>query len=173
MRWTVRAGEWGDAPALVRMIDLFAQGHPAASVERSPDEIAPYFFGDKRVGNMLVADLAGELIGFCTWRKDFDPFWCKECGEITSVFVQPDHRGVGVAATLITVAFADIRKAGGEYAYGYPSEQPGGFFQRVAISYPSQWCHVSDRAFHRLADLAGAEPRVLARKLPDPNWNKA
>jgi hypothetical protein len=154
MRWTVRTGEWRDAPALVRMIDLFAQGHPAASVERSPDEIAPYFFGDKRVGNMLVADLAGELIGFSTWRKDFDPFWC-------------------VAATLITAAFADIRKAGGEYAYGYPSEQPGGFVQRVAISYTSQWCHVSDRAFHRLADLAGADPRALARMLPDPSWNKA
>ena len=172
MRWTVRAGEWRDAPGLVRLIDVFAQGHPSAGIERSPDEIAPYLFGDRRVGNMLVADLAGALIGFATWRKDFDPFWCMECGEVTSVFVLPAHRGVGVAATLITAAFADIRQAGGQYAYGYPDRQQDAFIGRVAISYPSQWCHVSERAFHRLADLAGADPRVLARMLPDPSWNR-
>jgi GNAT superfamily N-acetyltransferase len=172
MRWKVRPGEWRDAPGLARLIDAFAQGHPSASIERSPDRIAPYFFGDKRVGNLLVADRAGELIGFTTWRKDFDPFWCFECGEVTSVFVLPGHRGVGVAATLIAAAFAGIRDAGGKYAYGYPSEEPGPFFQRVAISYPSRWCHVSERAFHRLADLAGADPREIARKLPDPTWNK-
>jgi GNAT superfamily N-acetyltransferase len=172
MRWTVRPGEWRDAPEVVRLITMFAHDHPAAAVERSPEQLAPYFFGDKRVGNMLVAELAGDLIGFTTWRKDFDPFWCKECGEVTSVFVQPSHRGLGVAATLIASACAAIRQAGGEYLYGYPSEQPGAFIQRVAISYPSQWCHVSDRAFHRLADLAGADPRVLARMLPDPSWNK-
>jgi GNAT superfamily N-acetyltransferase len=157
---------------MVRMIDQFAVGHPAAGVPRSPEKIAPYYFGESRVGNVVIADLAGEAIGFAVWRKEFDTFWCKECGEITSVFVEARYRGLGVAATLITRICADIRRQGGEYLCGYPSEAPTSFFSRVAIIYPSQWCHVSERAFHRLADLAGADPRSVVRMLPDRSWNK-
>jgi GNAT superfamily N-acetyltransferase len=172
VRWTIRAGEWSDAPALARLIDGFAVGHPAANVPRPAEKLAPHYLGEARLGNVLLAELSGRAIGYAMWRRGFDVFWWKECGEFVDLYVDPEHRGIGVAATLIARVCADVRRSGGEYLCGYPNEESARFYDRFAIAYPSRWCHVSERAFHRLADLAGSDPRTLLRGLPDKSWNK-
>jgi GNAT superfamily N-acetyltransferase len=172
MRWTIRNAEAGDAAALAALIDEFAVGHPAADVKRPAETLAPHFFGPDRIGNVVLAEGAGRALGFAVWRKTFDTFWFKQCGEVTELFVRPAHRGLGVAATLIAFVCAEIRKQGGAYMCGFPSEVAAQFLDRFAIGYPSRWYHVSERAFHSLADLAGADVRTLVRVLPGKSWNR-
>jgi hypothetical protein len=129
-----------------------------------PEKLAAHYLGEARLGNVLLAEQSGRAIGYAMWRKSFDVFWWKECGEFMDLYVDRSTGGVGVAATLIARVCADVRQSGGEYLCGYPNEASAPFYDRFAIGYPSRWCHVSERTFHRLADLAGADPRDPAAR---------
>jgi GNAT superfamily N-acetyltransferase len=173
MPWKIRPALASDAPALIQLIDSFASSHPAAKVPRPVDWFIERYLGPKALMHVLVADTGERLVAFGAWRWAPDVFWVMDAGEVIDLYVAPEYRGIGVAPTLLASICAEVRSAGGEYICGTYGEEQVGTYERVAIGHPGRWCHVSARAFHRLADLAGKDPRTIVRMLPDPSWNKA
>jgi GNAT superfamily N-acetyltransferase len=173
VRWTIRPAEARDAAEIAEMFGRFARGHPSENVVRPPEAILRHYLGPNPMGQLLVAEVSGQPIGLGVWRMAYDYFWNLEHGEVTGLYVEPEYRGLGVAVGLIAAICAAVRASGGEYIMGHYSGDPQtGLYERVAAGHPGRIGYVSARAFHRMANLAGAGGRELATKLPDPAWNR-
>jgi GNAT superfamily N-acetyltransferase len=110
---TVRVAAEDD---LARIVELFEYGSLVEGKEDAMD-MAPYrtalgeIAGDP--GDVLVAEVAGEVIGVCQlvvfrhlqWRGGL-------CAEIESVHVHPAHRGRGIGGVLMREAVARARHLG-------------------------------------------------------------
>lgn len=81
--------------------------------ERIQPEVEPRFVGD----NIVLAVRAGadRLAGFC-WIVLFDPGTGLE-GEVAEVYVDPDHRGRGIARSLLREAVRLFRERGVTLGY--------------------------------------------------------
>ena len=66
---------------------------------------------------------------------------------------------------------SQVRKAGGDFLYGGGGDEVEPLYERVAIGWPTNSCHVSAEAFQVLADLAGKPPREIVRGLPKRELN--
>jgi GNAT superfamily N-acetyltransferase len=172
MPWTVRPALPADVDALIALVDGFASTHPAAKVPRPREWFIDRYVGPKAAVRVFLADTGARVIGFGAWRLTPDIFWVKDAGEVRDLYVVPEYRGMGVAATLLAAICADVRSAGGEYICGTYGDEQAKSYERVAMGHPERWCNVSERAFRRLADLAGKDPKTIARMLPDKSWNK-
>jgi ribosomal protein S18 acetylase RimI-like enzyme len=67
---------------------------------------------DHEVG-ALVADDAGEVVGFAHIRRLSDTFTAGPAWFLDDLYVAPEHRGRGVARALIERGYADATAAGG------------------------------------------------------------
>jgi GNAT superfamily N-acetyltransferase len=169
----VRRATDDDMSAVVALLDGFAVGHPAQGLARSPDRLRQAFFDSGAIGYVLIAEQKGAPIGLGIWRKTYDVFWSMFGGEGIALYVRPEKRGFGVAASIVAAMCADIRREGGEYLLAYYAAERAAFYERVGLGGPERSCHVSATAFRTLADLAGKSPREIVRGLPDKSFNSA
>ncbi len=94
-------------------------------------------------------------------------------GEVVDLYVAPPHRGHGLAMLLLADVARRIRERGGTYLKGQALNNPAAqrLYRRCARCFPGDECYVSGRAFRRLADLSGKNPREVASGLPEMAWN--
>jgi len=91
-------------PLLLTLLEE-QQDHGSGKMTRADIErgllgpIRPGFSGENVI---LAAKVGGELVGLC-WCVIFDPGTGLE-GEVAEVYVQPSHRGQGLAADLLRAA---------------------------------------------------------------------
>jgi len=169
--WVVRRATAADMPAVVALLDGFAVGHPAEGMARSPDRLRQAFFDPGAIGYVLIAEQAGAPIGLGIWRKNYDVFWSMFGGEGLALYVRPEKRGFGVAASIMAAICDDIRREGGEYLFASYGSKWAELYERVGVGSEERSCHVSATAFQRLADLAGKPPREIVRGLPGKSLN--
>lgn len=169
----VRRATGDDMSAVVALLDGFAVGHPAQSLARSPDRLRQAFFSSGAIGYVLLAEHQGAPVGLGIWRKNYDVFWSMFGGEGIALYVMPEKRGLGIAASIVAAICEDIRREGGEYLYASYDPVHQGLYERVGAGAPDRSCHVSASAFRTLADLAGKSPREIVRGLPDKALNSA
>ena len=167
----IRRAAANDVPVLAALIDGFAKGHPAEGIARSVDRMRDAFFGSQSVGHVLLAERNGVAIGFGAWRRMFDVYWSMYGGEAIGLYVSPSHRGVGIPACIIAAMCAEIRKDGGHFIRTSYGPELASLYERVGVGGDERSCHVSARAFEKLADTAGGSAREIIRALPDKKLN--
>ncbi len=114
----VRVADGADLGRIVELLQLGAVPGAAPGIE-DPDDLGPYraalveIAGTGSGGAVLVAELAGEVVGVCQLIV-FRHLQAMGglCGEIESVHVHPDHRGSGVGGALLDEAVSRARALG-------------------------------------------------------------
>jgi ribosomal protein S18 acetylase RimI-like enzyme len=109
-----RAGQPGDVPALVdllarcdaTMVEWAPEGWVAPTTEVDTDRLAERM-ADPDVG-VTVAERAGVAVAFSTFRTGDKPGQ----GQISNLFVHPDHWGAGIGRGLLERAERDMRARG-------------------------------------------------------------
>ena len=104
---------------LGRIVELLVLGSiPGGPQSREdPGDLGPYRAALRDIGErggvLLVADLAGEVVGVCQLIV-FRHLQGRGglCAEIESVHVHPDHRGTGVGRAIMGGAIARSRELG-------------------------------------------------------------
>lgn len=164
----------GDAAPLAALLAAYLAeqfpghtGTDAGALERD-------VLSGKRGQRVLLAETAGQAIGFIGWHRVYDMHWGKAGAQIADLYVVPEHRGLGIAAALVAAVCAEAESEGATYLTGgaYDRASPiGRFYERIAVAFDSAECHCSGRAFRRLAALHGQPARAIARALPPKAWN--
>ena len=121
----------------------------------------------------LAVSGENEAIGFAAWKESYDLHHCVSGGDVLDLYVVPVWRGRAVAVRLVCAVAAAVEDRGGKYLQGSGPE--GGrsrrLYDRIATVFPGATCIVGGQAFRRLAELNGAEPKIIARSLPEKAWN--
>ena len=168
----VRAAAVEDLDEVAAMVDDFVKGHPAEPHPRPREKLRAALFGDAPVANLLVATRRERVVGMVQWTPIFDMFWSMFGGHAEWLYVRPEVRGLGIAAALVAEACARVRRAGGEFLHGGGGEEVSRLYERVTIGWATRECYLSAEAFQAFADLAGAPPREVVRRLPARELNK-
>jgi hypothetical protein len=169
----VRNATVDDVTVLARLIDGFAERHPASQFNRSTDRLREAYFGTKAVGHIVIAEKEGNPIGFGIWRKAYDVFWSMFGGDGLGLYVKASHRGYGVALAIVAAMCEQIRREGGQFHQTSYDPDLAELYERIGIGRAERACHVSAAAFETLAALAGRTPREIVRALPDKALNFA
>lgn len=123
---------------------------------------------------VLLAESAGEAVGFTTWNRVYDIHWGKGGAEVGDLYVSQAHRGTGVALALVAAICGAAAEEGLTYLRGGSFDRAsavGRVYEHVAVAMDSAECHCSGRAFRHLASLDGQAPREILRQLPPKEWN--
>ncbi|HEY1553163.1 MAG TPA: GNAT family N-acetyltransferase [Kofleriaceae bacterium] len=169
----IRDAVVGDLDAIAEMLEDFVATHPAKSHARSKDKLRDALFGDAPVAHVLVAVDRERVVGMVQWSRIFEMFWGMFGGKAEWLYVRPEARGRAVAAMLGAEVCKRVRDDGGEFLYlGSVEPSVTALYDRVTHSWPERTHALSAEAFQRVADLAGASPRELARNLPSPELNR-
>ena len=121
---------------------------------------------------LVVAEADGTLVGFVAWRSTYDLHHCLPGLEVIDMFVEPRHRGRGVAVRMLALTAADGAGAGATFMTGGAVDTPAvrRLYGRAAANHGGQY-YLSGRAFRAFAQAAGAPLRELVRRVPPREWN--
>jgi len=81
---------------------------------------------------LLMAEVNGEAVGYCTSGESRDPGQSPEVGEVRTLFVAPSAWRQGVGRALIAAALADLRERGYSEATVWSfadNERANGFYE--------------------------------------------
>ncbi|MBK9050483.1 MAG: GNAT family N-acetyltransferase [Chloroflexi bacterium] len=97
-KFTIRVAKIADAAALTRLNILFNGSSDPAEV------MAQRLADPRQVEIALVAESAGQVIGFAGLRRIPSLFYAETFAELTELFVEERYRRQGIGQALITVA---------------------------------------------------------------------
>ncbi len=169
----IRPATAADLDVIEEMVNDFVAGHPAESHPRPRARLHEAYFGRQPVARLLLAERNGHLVGMGQWTRIYDMFWAAFGAEVGWLYVRPESRGLGIPAALAAEICREVRLEGGELLHGGAEvDVVSKLYERVALGWPGRTIYVSGEAFHAFADLAGAPPRDIVRRLPDPALNR-
>ena len=61
---------------------------------------------------VFVAEVDGELVGFCGLGANRDKDATEDTGELYAIYIDPDHMGTGAGSTLMATGLAYLKEAG-------------------------------------------------------------
>ena len=100
--FTIRPAARADSAALLRLIGELAKyeklEHMAVGTEATLGEA---LFGSRPAAEALIAERGGRAVGFALFFTTFSTFLCKPGIYLEDVFVEPEHRGLGVGKALL------------------------------------------------------------------------
>lgn len=156
------------------MVDDFVRDHPARDHPRDRAAFETAWFTDRAVGELVVAERRGYVVGMLQWAPIFDVFWGMRGGLADWLYVRPGSRGLGIPALLVAKVCARIRDDGGQFLNGAANTTTKPIYARAAVpADEATWTvHLSAEAFQVVADLDGQPVRRVVRGLPDPALNR-
>jgi GNAT superfamily N-acetyltransferase len=87
----------GDEALIAAFVRKLAEYEKLAhEVRGNAADFRRVLFGEPKRAWALVAELAGQPVGFAVWFYDFSTFLVKPGLYVEDVFVEPEHRGLGV-----------------------------------------------------------------------------
>jgi GNAT superfamily N-acetyltransferase len=99
---TLRAAAPSDVEAIVGLIHELAEFEKLAHlVVISPQLLSASLFGPKPVVEAVVAEVAGQVVGFALFFTNFSTFLGKPGLYLEDLYVQPAHRGTGLGKALL------------------------------------------------------------------------
>ena len=169
---TVRSALPRDVPDVARLVERFMHDAFSRAWGGSAEALARDGFG-AHFDMSVAAKTGAGLVGFAAWEGIYDLHHCVPGAHIIDLYVDPSHRGVGVALELLADVAARVRDRGGRFLRGQalPARGLEHLYGRVAVLFPGDECNVGGRAFRVLADLAGVPAREAIRRLPEKTWN--
>jgi GNAT superfamily N-acetyltransferase len=144
------------------MVELFGEtGHMTPDVFRC-DGLGACF------NTMVARDGDGSPGAVAVWWMTYDAHHGVQGGEIADMFVAPPQRPLGVGVQVIAAVAAEVRERGGVFLRGPATPDNAQRLARrghLSGAVPLVQVYWGDDLFAALADNAGADVRVLARRL--------
>jgi GNAT superfamily N-acetyltransferase len=111
----IREATPADVPVILALIGELASFERAAEqVEATEADLRTALFGESPAAACHVAELAGEVVGFAIWFRNFSTWLAKPGIYLEDLFVRPAARGHGLGKALL-MALVDIA---GQRGYG-------------------------------------------------------
>ena len=86
-----------DAADITRLVYALAVyeklAHEAVATEA---DFRRHLFGDNAAGSAMVAVVGGAIVGIAIWYTTFNTFTCRRGLYVEDVFVEEEHRGMGI-----------------------------------------------------------------------------
>jgi GNAT superfamily N-acetyltransferase len=172
MSYELRTASPADAEAMAPPLDAYVRetygGSWGGSIENVRDDLT------RKLVRMIMAECsAGEIIGFIAAVDTYDLHWCVAGTEIIDLYVDPRHRGRGVALLLAIRLANETLSRRGSFLKGGAVDNAivRRFYDRITMTLPGGESYLSGRAFRHFAGLEGRPLREIVRDLPDKSWN--
>ncbi|MBQ0934213.1 GNAT family N-acetyltransferase [Ideonella paludis] len=103
MPHTLRPATPQDIPSIVALIRELAEfEHLSHMVQTTPEKLHPHLFGERPVAEAVVAEVAGEVVGFALFFTNFSTFLAQPGLYLEDLYVKPAHRQHGLGRALLT-----------------------------------------------------------------------
>ena len=108
----IRVAERADIPLILRCITELARYEKLEDqLELDAEELERWLF-DQKGGGTLIAEKAGEPIGFALYFPTFSTFRTRVCMHLEDLFVFPEHRGSGHGLMLLRAVAKEAVRLG-------------------------------------------------------------
>jgi len=98
----LRPAEPRDCGDLNRLILALAEYEKLTHMaEGTPEGLHAALFGDRPACEALMAERHGRAVGFALWFTTFSTFLCKPGLYLEDVFVEREHRGIGIGKAIL------------------------------------------------------------------------
>ena len=98
----IRESTIDDVPAIAALIRALAEYERLAhEVVLDEARLAEHLFGERRYAEVLIAEDAGEVVGFALYFHNFSTFLGQPGIYLEDLFVVPGHRGAGHGKALL------------------------------------------------------------------------
>jgi GNAT superfamily N-acetyltransferase len=102
MTLAIRPAEASDVPVIAELIRGLARFEKLeGEVTMTEERLAENLFGRHRYAETLIAEEAGEAVGFALFFHSFSTFLALPGIHLEDLFVVPEHRGRGIGRALL------------------------------------------------------------------------
>jgi GNAT superfamily N-acetyltransferase len=153
--FSIRAAELRDVVPIVAMIRELAEfEHLTHLLQVTPEKLRPHLFGERPVVEALVAEVAGEAVGFALFFSTFSTFLAQPGLYLEDLYVKSEHRRLGVGGALIArVGRIAVERECGRFEWSVLdwNERAIAFYEKMGATVMPDWriCRVSGEALER------------------------
>ena len=169
--FSIRAAELRDVTAIVSLIRELAEFENLTHLlQVTPEKLRPHLFGERAVVEALVAESAGEVVGFAVFFTNFSTFLAQPGLYLEDLYVQPRQRGRGVGEALLSrVGRIAVERDYGRFEWSVLDWNANAirFYEKMGATVMPDWriCRVTGPGLQALAGEgvgagSGAEPLV-------------
>jgi GNAT superfamily N-acetyltransferase len=158
MNATLRSATIDDAPTIAGLIRELAVYEKLEDQARATaDDLARHLFGDRPAAEVILAEVAGEAVGFALFFSNFSTFRGQPGIYLEDIFVRLEFRGQGIGKALLAkVARIAVDRGCGRLEWSVLDwNQPSIDFYRSQGAVPmDEWTvfRVADEALLLLAE---------------------
>jgi len=140
---TIRPATVADVPAIADLIRGLARYEKLEQAVTMTEELLEKnLFGEKRFAETLLAESAGQPIGFALFFHNFSTFLALPGIYLEDLFVVPEHRGRGVGRALLkALARIAVERGSGRLEWSVLdwNRDAIGFYERLGAKPNSEW----------------------------------
>ncbi|MEU7635769.1 MULTISPECIES: GNAT family N-acetyltransferase [unclassified Streptomyces] len=151
-----------DVPVILAMIgELAAYERVPEAAQATEPQLKEALFGPQPAAFALIAEDAGEPVGFALWFRNFSTWTGTHGVYLEDLYVRPEARGGGHGKALLA-ALARICVARGYQRFEWSvldwNEPSIGFYRSIGARPMDEWTvfRLTGDALHTLADTAAA-----------------
>jgi GNAT superfamily N-acetyltransferase len=162
--FTLRAAAAADAPAIVGLIRELADFEKLSHlVVVTPESLHQHLFGAQPVVEAVVAEVAGQVVGFALFFTNFSTFLGKPGLYLEDLYVQPAHRGTGLGKALLQhLGALAVQRDYGRFEWSVLDWNANAiaFYQKMGATVMPDWriCRVTGAALQAFATPPPAPP---------------
>ncbi|MGG2458639.1 GNAT family N-acetyltransferase [Streptomyces sp. RGM 3693] len=158
----IREATPDDVPVILTMIgELAAYERVPEAAQATEPQLKEALFGPQPAAFALIAEDAGEPVGFALWFRNFSTWTGTHGVYLEDLYVRPEARGGGHGKALLA-ALAQICVARGYQRFEWSvldwNEPSIGFYRSIGARPMDEWTvfRLTGDALHALADTAPA-----------------
>jgi len=159
--FTVRPATPADVPQIFALIGALAEYEKLThTVNNSQTALAEHLFGPTPYAESLVADVAGQLVGFALFFTNYSTFLTQPGLYLEDLFVLPAYRRQGIGTAFFqAIAQLVLERGYGRFEWSVLDwNQPAiAFYERLGATILPDW---------RIARLTGPDLQTLAMSAP-------
>jgi GNAT superfamily N-acetyltransferase len=153
--FSIRAAELRDVTAIVQLIRELAEfEHLTHLLQVTPEKLRPHLFGERAVVEALVAESAGEVVGFALFFTNFSTFLAQPGLYLEDLYVRPSQRGRGVGEALLSrVGRLAVERDYGRFEWSVLDWNANAirFYEKMGATVMPDWriCRITGEALQR------------------------
>lgn len=145
-------------PAIVELITALAAFERLTHLlEVTPETLHDHLFGERPAAEVVVAVVAGEVVGFALFFSNFSTFLGRPGLYLEDLFVRPERRGLGIGKALLEhLAALAVARGCGRFEWSVLDWNADaiGFYESMGATVMPEW---------RICRVAGPSLTALAR----------